>query len=456
MSNPSDADDTPIVSVQQLADYLAAGGKPREQWRIGTEHEKFGFRQPDLLPPPYEPGGIRAVLDGMVGPHWSPILDNGAIIGLKGTGPHQGASVSLEPGGQFELSGAPLRTLHETRAELAEHCAAVNAIAAPLGIGFAGLGYHPTIRRDQAPWMPKSRYAIMRRYMQQTGTMGLDMMLRTCTVQVNLDFADEADMRRKLRVSLALQPLATALFANSPFKEGRPNGYLSNRAHVWTDVDPARTGMPRLMFAEEFGFERFVDWLLDMPMYFILRNGRYIDLAGRSFRDFMAGRLPEVAGEVATMGDFADHVTTAFTEVRLKRFLEMRGADAGSQQMMVALPAFWVGLLYDESALQAADDLVRRYDVKEFIALRAAVPRTAMHTPWQGGSLRDLAREALAIARSGLQSRGLLAGAQDESSLLDPLDHIAAGGPTQAEIWLDRNASVWTCEIVSIFAEACL
>ena len=454
MSNPTDADDTPIVAVQQLADYLAAGGKPREQWRIGTEHEKFGFRQPDLLPPPYEPDGIRAILGGMAGPHWSPILDNGAIIGLKGTGPHQGASVSLEPGGQFELSGAPLRTLHETRAELAAHCAAVNTIAEPMGIGFAGLGYHPIIRRDQAPWMPKSRYAIMRRYMQQTGTMGLDMMLRTCTVQVNLDFADEADMRRKLRVSLALQPLATALFVNSPFKEGQPNGYLSNRAHVWTDVDPARTGMPRLMFAEEFGFERFVDWLLDMPMYFILRNGRYIDLAGRSFRDFMAGRLPEVAGEVATMGDFADHVTTAFTEVRLKRFLEMRGADAGSQEMMVALPAFWVGLLYDGAALQAADELVRRYDVEEFIALRAAVPRTAMHTPWQGGSLRDLAREALAIARSGLRSRAFSAGGQDESGLLAPLDHIAAGGPTQAEIWLDRHASVWTREMSSIFAEA--
>ena len=454
MSNPSDADDTPIVSVQQLADYLAEGGKPREDWRIGTEHEKFGFRQPDLLPPAYEPGGIRAILNGFAGPEWVPILDNGAPIGLKGIGPRQGASISLEPGGQFELSGAPLETLHQTRAEIAEHCAAVNAIAGPMGIGFAGLGYHPTITREQAQWMPKSRYAIMRRYMAETGSMGLDMMLRTCTVQVNLDYADEADMRRKLRVSLALQPLATALFANSPFKEGKPNGLMSNRAHVWTDVDTARTGMPRMMFAEEFGFERFVDWLLDMPMYFIQRDGRYIDLAGRSFRDFMAGRLPEVAGEIATVGDFADHVTTAFTDVRLKRFLEMRGADAGSQAMMVALSAFWVGLLYDSAALEAADLLVRRLGVESFIALRPLVPQLAVATPWQGGTLRNLAKEVLEIASYGLKARALDGDGQDESVLLAPLNHIASGGPTQAEMWLVRHASVWNGKIESIFTEA--
>ena len=456
MSNPSDADDTPIVSVQQLVDYLAAGGKPRQDWRIGTEHEKFGFRRADLLPPPYEPGGIRAILEAFAGPEWEPISDNGVIIGLKGLGPRKGASLSLEPGGQFELSGAPLQTLHQTRAEMAEHCATLNAIAEPLGIGFLGLGYHPTITRAQAAWMPKSRYAIMRRYMAETGSMGLDMMLRTSTVQVNLDYEDEADMRRKLRVALALQPLATALFANSPFKEGQPNGLMSNRAHVWTDVDAARTGMPRMMFAEDFGFERFVDWLLEMPMYFIQRDGRYIDLAGRSFRDFMAGRLPEVAGQVATVGDFADHVTTAFTDVRLKRFLEMRGADAGSQEMMVALSAFWVGLLYDESALAAADTLVRRYDVDDFLALRPLVPRLAMATPWQGGSLRELGREAVAIARSGLRSRGLVVDGHDESRLLEPLVHIAADGPIQAEIWLDRHGSVWNCEIGSIFSEASL
>ena len=456
MSNPSDADDTPIASVKELSDFLAAGGKPKERWRIGTEHEKFGFRRADLLPPPYEPGGIRAMLEALAGPDWEPILDLGVPIGLKGLGPRAGASISLEPGGQFELSGAPLETLHQTRAELAEHLRAANAVAAPLGIGFVGLGFHPTISRDQAPWMPKSRYAIMRRYMAQTGSMGLDMMLRTCTVQVNLDYADEADMRRKLRVSLALQPLATALFANSPFKDGKPNGLLSNRAHVWTDVDADRTGMPPLMFEEDFGFERFTEWVLDMPMYFIQRGGRYVDMAGLSFRDFMAGRLAEAEGTAATIGDFADHLTTAFTDVRLKRFVEMRGADAGSQAMMLAQSALWVGLLYDEGALEAADALVRRHGIVAFTALRPLVPRLAMGTPWQGGTLRDLGREVVGLALGGLRSRRRLEGGDDESGLLDPLVEIVEGGLTQAEIWLDRHASAWKREIGSIFKEACL
>ena len=451
MSNPSDTDDTPIHSPQQLVDYLAAGGKPKEQWRIGTEHEKFGFRFADLGSPPYAPGGIRAMLDGMAAPDWEEIPDTGLPIGLKGVGPRAGASISLEPGGQFELSGAPLRTLHDTKAELDEHCATVSALGHSLGIGFAPLGYHPTLTRDAAEWMPKSRYAIMRRYMQLTGSMGLDMMLRTCTVQVNLDYADEADMRRKLRVSLALQPLATALFANSPFKEGKPNGLLSNRAQVWTDVDADRTGMPDMMFAENFGFERFTQWLLDMPMYFIQRDGRYIDLAGSSFRKFMTGRLDAAQGHVATVGDFADHVTTAFTDVRVKRFLEMRGADAGSPAMMVALSAFWVGLLYDEAALAAAHALVCRYPVDAFTGLRAQVAQAAMGAPWGRGTLRDLARDVLAIARGGLKAR-----AADEERFLDPLDAIAAGGPTEAEAWLHRFGTVWAGDVTRIFAEAAI
>ena len=455
MSNPSDADETPIVSTQQLVDHLAAGGKPKADWRIGTEHEKFGFRHTDYASPPYAPGGIRALLDGMASPEWEEIPDAGVPIGLKGVGPRDGASISLEPGGQFELSGAPLRTLHETKAELDEHCAAVSALAGTLGIGFAPLGYHPTLTREQAEWMPKSRYAIMRRYMQQVGSMGLDMMLRTCTVQVNLDYASEDDMRRKLRVSLALQPLATALFANSPFKEGKLTGLLSNRAHVWTDVDADRTGMPAMMFAEDFGFERFTEWLLDMPMYFIQRDGRYVDLAGCSFRAFMAGRLDAAQGQVATVGDFADHVTTAFTDVRLKRFLEMRGADAGSPAMMLAQSALWVGLLYDESALDAAEALVRAYPMDAFTALRPLVAQTAMATPWQGGTLRDLAGEVLAIARQGLQARAAMAGG-DESAYLDPLHAIAAGGPTQAETWRDRYRTVWDGDVTRIFAEAAI
>ncbi len=455
MSNPSDADATPIASVQQLADHLAAGGKPKAQWRIGTEHEKFGFRHADFASPPYAPGGIRALLDGMASAEWEEIPDAGLPIGLKGIGARAGASISLEPGGQFELSGAPLRTLHDTKAELDEHCTTVSTLAKALGIGFAPLGYHPTLTREQAEWMPKSRYAIMRRYMQLTGTMGLDMMLRTCTVQVNLDYASEADMRRKLRVSLALQPLATALFANSPFKEGRLTGLLSNRAHVWTDVDADRTGMPAMMFAEDFGFERFTDWLLDMPMYFIQRDGRYVDLAGASFRDFMAGRLDAARGEVATVGDFADHVTTAFTDVRLKRFLEMRGSDAGSPSMMLAQSALWVGLLYDEGALDAAEALVRSYPTDAFTALRPLVPHTAMATPWQGGTLRDLAREVLAIAAGGLEARAAMAGG-DESGYLDPLHAIAAGGPCQAEVWQDRYRTAWEGDVTRIFAEAAI
>jgi glutamate--cysteine ligase len=445
MSNPGDSDATPITSVQQLADYIASGGKPREAWRIGTEHEKFGFRRSDLSLPPYEPDGIRATLDGLAGPEWEPILDEGQPIGLKGRGPRENSSISLEPGGQFELSGAPLRTLHETKAEFDSHFEALGDVAGPLGLGFAPLGFHPLARRQDVPWMPKTRYAIMRRYMEQVGSMGLDMMLRTCTVQVNLDYADEADMRRKLRVSLALQPLATALFANSPFTEGKPNGLLSMRAHVWTDVDAARTGMPALMFAEDFGFEQFVQWLLDIPMYFILREGRYIDLAGQSFRDFMSGKLHHLTnGEAATIGDFADHMTVAFTDVRLKRFLEMRGADAGNPAMMLAQSAFWVGLLYDEQALAAADTLVRSCDWQDYAALRSVVPRLAMDTPWKSGTLRDLAREVIVIAEVGLQKRNDKDSLdQDESFYLGPIAEIADGAPTQAERLLDRYRSDW-------------
>ncbi len=457
MSNPTESDDTPITSVQQLADYLAAGCKPREAWRIGTEHEKFGFRIPDLASPPYEPGGIRALLDAMAGPEWQPILDNGVPIGLKGAGRHRGASISLEPGGQFELSGAPVETLHQTRAELDEHCTTLSALAGDMGLGFAPLGFHPLAARADMPWMPKSRYAIMRRYMQRTGSLGLDMMLRTCTVQVNLDYGSEDDMRRKLRVSLALQPLATALFASSPFTEGRPNGYLSMRGHIWTDVDPDRTGMPELMFAEDFGFEQFVQWVLDVPMYFILRDGRYIDLAGRSFRDFMAGKLDaETGGARATIGDFADHLTTAFTDVRLKRFLEMRGADAGSLPMMLAQSALWVGLLYDDAAVEAAERLVRRYPWRDYTTLRDLVPKLAMDTPWQSGTVRDLARDVLAVARDGLRARAKREGLSDESIYLAPLDAIASGGPTQAEYWLSRYQTAWQGNVGRIFDEAAI
>jgi glutamate--cysteine ligase len=453
MSNPGEADATPITSTRQLVEHIAAGCKPAARFTIGTEHEKFGFRLTDHAPPPYAPRGIRALLEAMATGGWRPILDGGNPIGLK----HEGGSVSLEPAGQLELSGGLAATLHDTRAEIMAHFDHVRGPAAELGLGFAPLGFHPTATRDQMPWMPKGRYAIMRRYMPLVGTLGLDMMTRTCTVQVNLDYESEADMARKLRVSLALQPLATALFANSPFTEGKPNGFLSYRAHVWTDTDNQRSGMPEAFFAEGFGFESYVEWLLDVPMYFVHRDGGYIDLAGQSFRRFMNGALSHLVPGPATLGDFADHMTTAFTDVRVKRFLEMRGADAGSLDMMVAQSALWVGLLYDPAALAAADELVRECPWSDYMALRARVPRDALAAAWQGGTLRDLARRVVAIADSGLRARARRdASGQDESIHLAPLLALADGAPTQAERWLERFRGPWEGAITRIFAEAAI
>jgi glutamate--cysteine ligase len=458
MSNPGDTDDTPITSVRQLADMIAGGNKPAERFRLGTEHEKFGFRLTDLTPPPYaaaegQSGGIRDVLDALRRFGGTPIEDNGEIIGLALP---DGGALSLEPAGQLELSGGPLATLHETHDELAAHYDQVRAVSRELGVGWLPLGFHPTAARDAMPWMPKSRYAIMRRYMPLVGSLGLDMMTRTCTVQVNLDYASEQDMRRKLRVSLLLQPLATALFANSPFTEGKPNGFLSYRAQVWTDTDNDRSGIPAVMFEDGFGFERYAEWLVDsVPMYFVSRNGRYIDVAGRSFRDFMAGRLPGLDGVRATVGDFADHMTTVFTDVRLKRFLEMRGADAGNSSMMLALPAFWVGLLYDDAALTAAERLLRGATRQDAIEARAAVPRAGLAAPWRGATLQELARDVITIARHGLRARARCNPAgEDESVFLAPLEAIAVGGPTQAQHWLTRFHGPWNGDIMQLFSEA--
>jgi glutamate--cysteine ligase len=445
MSNPGEADPTPITSLRQLAEWFAAGSKPRGAWRIGTEHEKFGFRRTDLSAPAYAPDGIRAMLEGIAAKGWEPILDGGQPIGLK----RGSASVSLEPGGQFELSGGPMQDLHATEVELEAHLHDVREVAGPLGLGFAPLGFHPLARREDMPWMPKGRYAIMRHYMPKVGGMGLDMMLRTCTVQVNLDFGDEADMAEKLRVSLALQPLATALFANSPFIEGKPSGYLSLRGRVWTDTDPDRTGIPAVAFEPGFGFERFADFVLDVPMYFIMRDGQWIDAAGVPFRAFMDGKAEKLAGHHATMGDFADHVTTVFTDVRLKRFLEMRGADAGSVGMLMAKPAFWTGLLYEDAAQKAAAALIRGWTVEEMRALRLAVPKLALKATIRGRSLQDIARDALAIAHEGLRARGL-----GEEVYLAPLEEIADSGLTQAERWLERHERAWGGDVSRIFAEA--
>ncbi len=454
MSNPGDADTTPITSMRQLADYIAVGGKPASQWTIGTEHEKFGFYANNFRSPPYEPNGIRAILEGIATTGWEPILDRGNPIGLK-----RGlASVSLEPAGQLELSGGLMPTLHDTKSEIEAHYEDVRRVSAPFNLGWSALGFHPTQTREEMPWMPKGRYAIMKRYMPIVGTMGLDMMTRTCTVQVNLDYADEADMVKKLRVSLALQPLATALFANSPFYEGKPNGRMSNRAFAWTDTDNARSGIPAVFFEDGFGFERYVNWLIDaVPMYFVLRDNKYIDVAGRSFRHFLNGQLGNSEAGEATMGDFADHMTTVFTDVRLKRFLEMRGSDAGSTEMMVAQSALWVGLLYDPAALEAVSALVRKHDWRSFAALRAQVPHTAMATPWQGGTLRDLGREVVAIAMDGLKARARLDSAgRDETIHLAPLQEIVNGGPTQAEHWLSRFHGAWNGDITRIFTESAI
>ncbi|MFB3149728.1 MAG: glutamate--cysteine ligase, partial [Alphaproteobacteria bacterium] len=402
MSGPDHPDAEPITDKRRLVEHLETGCKPEEAWRIGTEHEKFAFRTDDLSPVPYEgPGGIRAILEGLERFGWQPVREQGKPIALIGdTG-----SITLEPGGQFELSGAALETLHQTCAEVHEHLAQVKEVAGELDVGLLGIGFNPKWTRAEMPWMPKGRYRIMEAYMPRKGTLGLDMMLRTCTVQVNLDFGSESDMVRKFRVGLALQPVATALFANSPFVEGKPGSHLSYRSFVWTDTDPDRCGILPFVFEDGMGFERYVDYMLDVPMYFVYRDGRYLDAAGQSFRDFMAGRLPALPGETPNLSDWNDHLTTVFPEVRLKHFLEMRGADAGPWRRICALPAFWVGLMYDRGALDAAWDLVKDWTEEDHAYLRDEASRRALGTPFKGTTLGGVALEVLALAEAGLKAR---------------------------------------------------
>src|SRR4051795_10975412 len=379
--------DPPIQSRDDLLRPFLKGEKPKSAWRIGTEHEKFVYRRADHRAPSYdEPGGIRDLLMALTEYGWEPVEEGGKVIALSGPD----GTVSLEPAGQLELSGAPLENLHQTCAEAGRHLNQVKAVGDKLGLGFLGLGMWPDKARDELPRMPKGRYGIMLRHMPRVGTMGLDMMLRTCTIQVNLDYASEADMARKFRVGLALQPLATALFANSPFTEGRTNGYLSYRSHIWSDTDPARTGMLPFVFEHGFGYERYLDYALDVPMYFVYRGGRYIDAAGLSFRDFLDGRLAALPGERPILSDWVDHLSTAFPEVRLKSFLEMRGADGGRWSKICALPALWVGLLYDDQALDAAWDRVKHWSIGEREQLRHQRPKLALEavTP-DGQSMRD-------------------------------------------------------------------
>ena len=442
-------DDRPLV-FEDLVRWFERGAKPASEWRVGAEHEKFVFRLGSHDPVPYEPDGIKALLNGLTRFGWAPIYEGENVIALE----RGMANVSLEPGGQFELSGAPLETIHDICEETGQHLQEVKVVADELGLGFLGLGFTPLWTREQIPVMPKGRYKIMREYMPKVGSLGLDMMFRTCTVQANLDFGSEADMVAKFRTSLALQPIATALFANSPFKEGKPTGLLSTRANVWTDTDPNRTGMLDFVFQDGFGFEAYANYALDVPMYFVKREGRYIAVAGRSFRAFMAGELPELPGERPTLKDWADHTTTIFPEVRLKQYLEMRGADSGPWSRLCALPALWMGVLYDSASLAAAWDLAKDWDIEDHERLRADVARLGLKAQVGGRSAQDLAKDMLAIAAEGLKRRNRLSGGLvDESGYLSELQTIAETGVTPAERLLELYETRWAGEVSRVFED---
>ena len=440
----------PIESKQNLIDYMASGNKPKSAWKVGTEHEKFGFHRANNQPLHYgEPGGIEDILKGLAEQfNWIPEYEGSDVIALQ----RDGCSITLEPGGQLELSGAPLSDVHQTCSETGLHLKEVKAVAEPLGTAFLGMGFQPIASREDIEFMPKGRYKIMSDYMPKVGSLGLDMMKRTSTIQANLDFSSEADMVKKFRVSLALQPVATALFANSPFTEGRGNGFVSYRSHIWTDTDPDRCGILPFVFEAGMGFERYVDYMLDVPMYFVYRDGQYINATGLSFRDFMAGKLSVLPGELPTMKDWEDHLTTAFPEVRLKKFLEMRGADGGPWRRICALPALWVGLLYDQEQLDLASDWVNDWTLEEHEHLRTAVPKYGLSTPFRGQQVRDLALQMLAMARAGLEKRAIKSPCgKDESIYLEPLQIIADTNVTPAERKLGKYHGVWDQKLDELF-----
>ncbi|MFM9852183.1 MAG: glutamate--cysteine ligase [Sphingomonadaceae bacterium] len=441
-----------IESRADLISIFAQGEKPKERWRMGTEHEKFVYRTADKRAPSYdEPGGIRDLLMGLTRYGWEPIYEGDHVIALGGPD----GNVSLEPAGQLELSGAPLENLHQTCAETGRHLKQVKEVGAELGLGFLGLGMWPDKRRDELPIMPKGRYDIMLRHMPRVGSMGLDMMLRTCTIQTNLDYSSEVDMVKKFRVSLALQPFGTALFANSPFTEGKPNGYQSYRSHIWTDTDPHRTGMLPFVFEDGFGYERYADYMLNVPMYFVYRNGKYIDASGLDFKDFLAGNLAAYPGQKPTIGDWNDHLSTAFPEVRLKSFLEMRGSDGGAWNKICALPALWVGLLYDQSALDAAWDLVKDWSIEAQQKLRADVPKHGLASiAPDGRTLQAVGKDILAIAHAGLSARGQVNSMGDnETAFLNPLHLIVDSGKPPALCLLDKFNGEWNGDLAKIYDE---
>jgi glutamate--cysteine ligase len=443
-----------IENQQQLVEYLESGCKPRSEWALGTEHEKFGFTTDDLRPLPYEGGrSIQAMLSGLADQFgWKPVKEQGKVIALLDD---TGASITLEPGGQLELSGALLDNVHQTCDEVYTHLKQVKTIAEPLGIAFLGMGFQPKWGLEDTEWMPKGRYRIMRDYMDKRGSLGQDMMARTCTVQVNLDFSSEADMVRKFQVALALQPVATALFANSPFVDGKPCGYVSYRSHVWEDTDPDRTGMLPFVFDSSMGFERYVDYMLDVPMYFVYRQGEYLDASGQSFRDFLDGTLPALPGEKPTLQDWEDHLTTAFPEVRLKRYMEMHGADGGPWRKLCALPALWAGLLYDDTALNAAWDLVRDWSMEERLQLRIDAPRLGFNTMIRDRTMQSLAQEVLELASAGLTARQRLGSSgENETGFLEPLFANTLAGLTPADKKLADYYDRWNQSVDPLFEEA--
>jgi glutamate--cysteine ligase len=439
----------PITSKAQLIAVVADGAKPKDKWRIGTEHEKFAYARKDFTALPYDgPSGIKAFLTALMRYGWEGVNEGDNLIALKQAGK---GTISLEPGGQVELSGAALDNIHQTCAEVTEHLMQVKTVGNELGIGMLGLGFTPNWRREDMHWMPKGRYRIMRAYMPKVGTMGLDMMLRTCTVQVNLDYESEADMVKKTRVALALQPIATALWANSPFTEGKPNGFLSYRANIWHNTDPARTGMIPFAFEDGMGFERYVDYALDVPMYFVYRDG-YIDASGQSFRDFMQGKLPALPGELPTVADWVDHMSTAFPEVRIKSYIELRGADSGPWSRLCALPAFWTGLLYESDCLEAAWDVVKGWTAEDRQALYMAVSREALTAQVRGRLVQEIANQVLAISRDGLRRRKRLDSVgSDETGFLVPLQEIAASGITPAERMLSSYHGEWGGDVTKAY-----
>ena len=449
----SSSNSATVETVDELLAYMVSGCKPEDQWKLGTEHEKFGYTIDDLRPLPYSgKRSIHAILTGLEERFdWRPVMENGQTIALLDD---SGASITLEPGGQLELSGALLDSIHDTCTEVNTHLKQVKNVSEPLGIAFLGMGFQPKWRLEDMEWMPKARYRIMRDYMSKMGTLGHDMMTRTCTVQVNLDFSSEADMVQKFRTSLALQPIATALFANSPFVDGQPNGYVSYRSHVWEDTDPDRTGMLPFVFDEDMGFEKYTNYMLDVPMYFIYRNGNYIDASGQSFRDFLAGTLPSLPGELPTIKDWEDHLTTAFPEVRLKRFLEMRGADGGPWARLCALPALWAGLLYHQPSLEAAWDIARDWSMEERLNLRKEVPKLGLKATVRGRSVQSMALEVIELARIGLSARSRLNTAGDnESGFLATLQDVAERGLTPADRKLALYHGAWNGSVDPVFAE---